>query len=32
LMGANVVYKLIFKPLYRVFGKEMNAAIKRTSE
>jgi hypothetical protein len=31
-MGANVIYKLLLRPLYQVFGKQINAAIKRTSE
>lgn len=31
LMGARILYKLIFKPIYNVFGTRMNAAAKRTS-
>ena len=32
LMGARIVYQMIFKPVYMVFGKRINAAVKRTSE
>lgn len=31
LMGAKVVYRLIFKPIYSIFGKQLNAAGKRTA-
>ena len=31
LMGANIMYKLLFKQVYNIFGKRINAAVKRTS-
>lgn len=31
LMGARVVYRLLFKPIYNLFGKRLNEARKRTS-
>ena len=30
-MGANIVYKIIFKPVYEIFGKRINSVVKRTS-
>lgn len=31
LMGARIMYQLIFKPIYNLFGWRINAAVKRTS-
>jgi len=30
LMGARVIYRLIFRPIYNVFGRRLNEAGKRT--
>ena len=32
LMGARVIYKLIFKPIYMLFGDKMKAKVKETAE
>ena len=32
LMGARIIYRWIFAPIYELFGKQINHAVNRTAE